>query len=74
MLLLYRHREAQRSPQRRVNIMTIIEVLEYRLKAQKIRLSYLKSLGFSGEQLDDQLMSIRKTQEEINNYYDDLFI
>ena len=54
--------------------MTIIEVLEYKLKAQNLRLSYLKSLGFSGEQLDDQLMCIRKTEEEINNYYDDLFI
>ena len=54
--------------------MTMIEVLEYRLKAQEMRLSYLKSLGFSGEQLDDQLMSIRKTEEEINNYYDELLI
>lgn len=53
--------------------MTIIEVLEYRLKAQKIHLSYLKSLGFSIHQLDDQLMSIRKTEEEINNYYAEIF-
>ena len=53
--------------------MTIIEVLEYKLKAQNLRLSYLKSLGFSCEQLDDQLMFIRKTEEEINNYYAEIF-
>ncbi len=53
--------------------MTILDVLEYKLKAQNSHLSYLKSLGFSGEQLDDQLMSIRKTEEEINNYYAEIF-
>ncbi len=53
--------------------MTIIEVLEYKLKAQKIQLSYLRSLGFSGHQLDDQLKLIIKTEEEINSYYDEIF-
>jgi len=53
--------------------MTIIEVLEYKLKAQNSHLSYLKSLGFSGEQLDDQLMKIQETKEKIDNYYAEIF-